>query len=324
MMRPAWLPDPPLQALQREFPAGQISFESGVIPEQAARAAHSADVAIVFAYQWESENRDLPTLSLSDDQNQLIEMVATANPRTIVVLETGGPATMSWIDKVAGVIEAWYPGIQGAEALAEILTGKVNPSGKLAITFPRADEDLPHPNIVTSPAASEPNFQAMGGDISNFMSVMAKGLPPFQVHYVEKLKVGYKWYDAEKKPVLFPFGFGLSYTTFTYSGLTVEGSDSLTISFTVKNTGTREGSEIAEVYASLPDAAGEPPRRLIGWSRIALEPGESKQISIPVSRDRLTIFDEASDDWKLVPGSYTILAGGSSRALPLHDSVVLR
>jgi beta-glucosidase len=164
----------------------------------------------------------------------------------------------------------------------------------------------------------------MGGDISNIMSIMAKGLPAFQTYYDEKLKVGYKWYDAENKQVLFPFGFGLSYTTYAYSGLNVSKGDTLTISFTVKNTGKRAGTEIAEVYASLPDSAGEPPKRLIGWSRVELAPGESKQVSIPVDRSRLSIFDEASNSWKLVPGDYTVLAGGSSKLLPLQQQLSLQ
>jgi beta-glucosidase len=141
------------------------------------------------------------------------------------------------------------------------------------------------------------------------MASMAKGLPPFETYYDEKLKVGYKWYDAEKKPVLFPFGFGLSYTGYAYSGLTVKRRRRWKSSFTVRNTGKRAGTEIAQVYASLPDAAGEPPKRLIGWARVELAPGESKQVSVPVNRDRLTIYDEASDSWKLVPGSYTVMAG---------------
>ena len=168
---------------------------------------------------------DLKSLDLGDDQNKLIETVAAANPKTIVVLETGSPATMPWIDKVAGVVEAWYPGIRGAEALANLLTGEVNPSGKLAITFPKSDADLPHPTLVLPPPASQPQRPAPGADISSFMAMMAKGLPPFETYYDEKLKVGYKWYDAEKKPVLFPFGFGLSYTTYAYSGLTVKNGD---------------------------------------------------------------------------------------------------
>jgi beta-glucosidase len=323
-MHPVWLPSSPLRAITAKLPSAKVSYVSGDDLAAAAAAAKQADVAIVFAYQWESEGMDLPTLSLAAEQNKLIETVAAANPKTIVVLETGSPATMPWVDKVAGVVEAWYPGIRGAEALANLLTGQVNPTGKLAITFPKSDADLPHPKLILPPPESEPNYAAMGGDISNFMSMMAKGMPAFQTTYDEKLKVGYKWYDAEKKPVLFPFGFGLSYTTYAYSGLTVKTGETLAVSFTVKNTGKRAGTEIAQVYASLPDSAGEPPKRLIGWARVELAPGESKQVSIPVEQERLTIYDEGSDGWKLVPGNYNVLAGGSSQDLPLHQQVTLQ
>ena len=281
-------------------------------------------MAIVFGYQWESEGLDLPTLSLAPEQNALIEAVIAANPKTIVVLETGSPATMPWIDKVAGVVEAWYPGIRGAEALANLLTGQVNPTGKLAITFPKSDADLPHPTLVLPPPSSEPNYAEMGGDISNFMSLMAKGLPAFQTTYDEKLKVGYKWYDAEKKPVLFPFGFGLSYTTYAYSGLTVKSGDGLTATFTVKNTGKRAGTEIAQLYSSLPNSAGEPPKRLIGWARVELAPGESKVVTVAVDKERLSVYDETADTFKVVPGAYNVMAGGSSQDLPLHQSVTLQ
>jgi beta-glucosidase len=319
-IRPQWMPSSPLRALTAKVPSAKVSYVSGDDVAAATSAAKSADVAIVFAYQWEAENSDLPTLDLAPDQNKLIEAVAAANPNTIVVLETGSPATMPWINKVAGVIEAWYPGIRGAEALANILTGSVNPTGKLAITFPKSDGDLPHPTIVLPPPASEMHFDA-GGDISEAMARAAKGLPPFQIQYEEGLKVGYKWYDAEKKTVLFPFGFGLSYTAYAYSALTVTPGETSTISFTVKNTGKLAGTEIAQVYASLPDAAGEPPKRLVGWVRIELEPGKSKQVSVPVSHDRLTVYDEASNSWKLVPGNYLIRVGGSSQDLPLQQAV---
>jgi beta-glucosidase len=323
LRRQVWLPSSPLRALKAKLPSSGVSYVSGDDLAAAASAAKGADVAIVFAYQWESEGMDLKSLDLGEAQNKLIEAVAAANPRTIVVLETGSPATMPWIDKVAGVIEAWYPGIRGAEALADILTGQASPTGKLTITFPRSDADLPHPTLVTPPPTSEINSAAMGGDANKIAALRAKGLPPFQIYYDEKLKVGYKWYDAENKSVLFPFGFGLSYTSYAYSGLIVKNGDVLTVSFTVHNTGKRSGTEIAQIYASLPIAAGEPPKRLIGWTRVELAPGETKQVSISVDHDRLTIFDEASDGWKLVPGSYNVLAGGSSQDLPLHQQVTL-
>ena len=319
----AWMPDSPLRALREALPGTEISFSAGDDVAAAESAASKADVAIVFVYQWEAEGFDLPTLDLAPEQNKLVEGVAAANPRTIVVLETGSPATMPWAEKVQGIVEAWYPGIRGGEALAEILTGKVDPSGKLAITFPRSDADLPHPRLVTPPASSEPQLPPKVKPPVDFMKVLGQGLPAFQTYYDEGLKVGYKWYDAENKPVLFPFGFGLSYTTFAYSDLRVTGGTATTVNFRLKNTGEQAGTEIAEVYAELPAAAQEPPKRLVGWARVALQPGETKQISIPVDRDRLTIFDVAHKDWELTPGSYSILVGSSSRDLPLTQTLTL-
>jgi beta-glucosidase len=323
-IRPAWMPSSPLRALKAALPGVAVGFTSGEDVAAAVVAAKQADVAIVFAWAWESEGFDMPTLNLAEKQNKLIEAVAAANPKTVVVLETGSPATMPWIAKVAGVVEAWYPGIRGGEALANILTGRVNPTGKLAITFPKSDADLPHPTIVQPPPESDMNHLWKSGmNFNDMMSLMAKGMPAFQTTYDEKLKVGYKWYDAEKKAVLFPFGFGLSYTTYAYSGLSVKSGDGLTVSFTVTNTGARPGTEIAQVYASLPDAAGEPPKRLIGWARVELAAGESKLVSIPVAPDRLTVFDEGANGWMLIPGNYTVLAGSSSRELPLRAQVAL-
>jgi len=317
---PAWMRGSPLRALAAKLPNAKVTYTSGDDLAAAAAAAKQSDVAIVFAYQWEAEDFDVLTLSLTPEQNKLIETVAAANARTIVVLETGSPATMPWIDKVSGVVEAWYPGIRGSEALANVLVGEVNPTGKLAVTFPRSDADLPHPKLILPPPESRFDFAAVT-EFSDFFKLAAKGLPPFQVYYDEGLKVGYKWYDAEKKPVLFPFGFGLSYTTYAYSGLCVTSGVPTTVSFTVKNTGKRAGTEIAQVYASLPDAAGEPPKRLVGWTRVELVPGESKQVSVPVIRDRLTIYDEASGSWKLLPGNYVIRVGTSSQDLPLQQAV---
>jgi beta-glucosidase len=320
-LREVWMPSSPLQALKAAMPEAEISFTSGDDLEAVETAAKNADVAIVFAYQWEAESFDLPTLDLAPEQNKLIESVASVNPRTIVVLETGSPATMTWAEKVQGIVEAWYPGIRGGEALAEILIGKVNPSAKLPITFPRSDADLPHPKLVMPPPRSEPQFSTRL--TGNFLEILGRGLPPFQIYYDEGLKVGYAWYDAKQKSVLFPFGFGLSYTTFAYSDLTVTPGKTVTVNFTLKNTGERAGTEIAQVYAALPDAANEPPKRLVGWARVALIPGESKHISIPIDQHRLTIFDVVHKDWQLVPGSYEFLIGRSSRDLPLTLQVNL-
>ncbi len=321
MLVEAYQRSAPLKAIMEKAPHATVRYDPGTDTASAAALARESQVAIVFAVQHESEGMDLANLSLPGNQDALIEAVTAANPHTIVVLETGGAALMPWVDQVPAILEAWYPGIRGGQAIANLLFGDVNPSGKLPITFPRSEADLPHPTHLAPPKpdANHPVPKLVGAP---GMIGMAMGIGPFfDVHYDEGLKVGYKWYDAEKKPVLFPFGFGLSYTTFAYSGLTVNPGDSTTVSFTVKNTGQRAGAETAQVYASLPEAAGEPPKRLVGWSKVELAPGESKQITVPVSRDRLTVFDEASDSWKLVPGQYEIRVGGSSQNLPLTKAV---
>jgi len=311
----------PLKGIREKAVGAQVKFDPGTDPSAAATLAKASQVAIVFAVQHESEGVDLPNLSLPDKQDALIEAVAAANPHTIVVLETGGAVLMPWIDKVSAVVEAWYPGIRGSEAIANVLFGNVNPSGRLPLTFPRSEADLPHPVHVDQPKidANHPVQHLAGfpGLVGTFMKIGA----PFDVNYDEGLKVGYKWYDAEKKPVLFPFGFGLSYTTFGYSGLSMTPGDSTMVTFTVKNTGKRAATETAQVYVSLPDEAGEPPKRLVGWTRVDLGPGESKQLSVPVSRERFEVFDEASEGWKLVPGKYVLRVGSSSRDLALEKEI---
>jgi beta-glucosidase len=152
----------------------------------------------------------------------------------------------------------------------------------------------------------------------------AMGLPPFQVTYDEGVKVGYKWYDAENKKPLFPFGYGLSYTTYRYSGLQVTPGDKVKVTFTLANSGAREGSEIAEVYAALPAAAQEPPKRLVGFKKLTLKPGEKQSVTVEIDPKYLSIFDEQKNDWSLLPGDYTIMVGGSSVDLPLKTSVNLK
>ena len=310
-----WFPTSPLKAVSAKVPGANVQFDSGASADAAAELAKKSDVAIVFVHQWTSEGMDLPNLSLPDNQDRLIEKVAAANPKTIVVLETGTAVTMPWLDNVSSVLEAWFGGSKGADAVANILFGDVNPSAKLPMTFPRSEEDVPHPQIATPPPGAK--------DIAeNLKTKEAKA--SFSVHYDEGVKVGYKWYDAEKKPVLFPFGYGLSYTTYGYSGLKVTPGAETTVTFTVKNTGSRSGTEIAEVYAGLPTSAGEPPKRLVGWSRVKLNPGEIREVSVTVDPKYLSIFDEAADGWKLVPGEYSFMVGGSSQALPLREKVTLK
>jgi beta-glucosidase len=188
----------------------------------------------------------------------------------------------------------------------------------LPITFPKSEADLPHLKIVTPPPVSIPKF---GPDT---WKQIAAGLPAFQTTYDEGLKVGYKWYDAEHKAVLFPFGYGLSYTTYSYSNFKVEPGSDVRVSFTVANTGSRAGAEIAEVYAALPAGTGEPPKRLVGWSKVELNPGESKDVTVQVEPKYLSIFNVEKDAWQRVPGEYTFMAGPSSQTLPLKDSVNLQ
>jgi beta-glucosidase len=287
-----WFPTSPLSALREAMPAVQIEFDAGKDRSAAARLAKSADVAIVFVYQWESEGMDLPNLSLSDEQDELIERVAEANPRTIVVLETGTAVRMPWIDKVQGIVEAWYAGSSGHEALANILTGKVNPTAKLAMTFPVSEKDLPRPTI--EPLGLDDQGQG-SGVVNDAAHVSSK----YSVTYFEGAKVGYKWYQAEHKPTLFPFGFGLAYTTYEYSRMTVEnGKEKSTVNFSVRNTGERTGTEIAQVYTALPDEAGEPYRRLVGWERVELRPGESKTVSVSIDPRMLSIYEEQKHQWR--------------------------
>ena len=310
-----WFPTSPLKAIQAKARSAEIKFSPGTDPASAAAVAKSAEVAIVFAHQWISEGMDLPNLSLPDNQDALIAQVAAANPRTIVVLETGTAVTMPWIDQVSAVLEVWYAGSKGADAVANILFGDVNPSAKLPMTFPLNVADLPHTTVVQPPPTAKEI-------VAGFHTKLTK--PTFDVHYEEGLKVGYKWYDAENKPVLFPFGYGLSYTTYGYSDMKVVPGKDTTVTFTVKNTGGRAGEEIAQVYAALPADAAEPPKRLVGWSKVQLGPGESKQITMAIPSLYLSIYDVASSSWKLLPGSYTFMAGGSSKDLPLTHEVNLK
>jgi beta-glucosidase len=265
---------------------------------------------------------DLDSLSLPDHQDELIAAVAAANPHTIVVLETGSSVTMPWVGEVNAIVEAWYAGSAGAEALANIIFGDVNPGAKLPITFPKSDADLPHRSIVKPPRESTTH-----GELDAWKKI-APGLPAFQTTYDEGLKVGYKWYDAEKKSVLFPFGYGLSYSTYSYANLRVTPGatpgSKVSLTFTITNTSNRAGAEIAEVYAALPAAAAEPPKRLVGWNKVKLNPAESKDVVVEVDPQYLSIFNVDRNGWQLVPGDYTFMVGGSSQSLPLTQSVSLR
>ncbi|MEO6829880.1 MAG: glycoside hydrolase family 3 C-terminal domain-containing protein [Acidobacteriaceae bacterium] len=301
---PVWDPSPPLQAIIAKASHANVFYDDGKNATAAAQLARTADIAIVFVNQFAHEAADLPTLELPGNQDDLVRQVAAANPHTIVVAETGGAFFMPWIDRVGAVLESWYPGIRGSEAIGNILFGEVDPSGKLPITFPKSDADLPHPVLLSPPPRADkesPDF--------------------FDVDYTEGLKVGYKWYDAENIQPLFPFGFGLSYTTFSYSHLHVASGKQTSVTFDVKNAGLRAGAEVAQVYLGLPKAADEPPKRLVGWSKVKLMPGETRSITIVLPLRMMAIFDVKKDAWEIIPGEFRIHVGGSSRQLPLTSTI---
>lgn len=311
---PVYFPSAPLKYIREHAAGATVRFDAGTDLAAAAALAKTSDVAIVFADQYMSEGGDSYNLALPHQQDDLIEAVAAANPRTVVVLITGNPVTMPWIDKVAGVMEAWYPGIGGGQAIANLLFGTVNPSGKLPITFVRSEQDLPHPRIF---GLSE---KLMKGTPEHWNN--ERKLKTFPAELTEGSRFGYKWMDSENKQPLFPFGFGLSYTTYKYSGLQVDGAKQ-TATFTIANTGDRLGTEVAQLYVQLPSAAGENFRRLAGWQRVTLHPGEKKTISVTMESLALAVFNEGTDDWQWMPGEFKVSVGGSSRDLTLTGSFVL-
>lgn len=312
-----WFPTSPLKAMQAEMPSSKITFNSGRNVTEAAEAAKNADVAIVFAYQWEAEGMDLPSLSLPDGQNQLIEQVAASNPHTIVVLESGTAVTMPWAEKVQGIVEVWYAGSSGHKALANVLTGKVNPTAKLPMTFPKSEADLPRP--VINPLSAEDEGQGTGA-VNGPTHVASK----YSTNYSEGAEVGYKWYEAEHKPILFPFGYGLSYTTYKYSDMKVEANGKgISAHFMLRNTGHRAGTEIAQVYVRLPESAGEPYERLAAWKRVELQPGQEKAVDLTLDPRLLAVFNEQKENWEELPGAYRVFAGSSSGDAALKGTVRL-
>jgi len=319
---PTYFPSSPLKAIRAQAPNAKVEYNEGTDPAAAASLAKSSQVAIVFVVQPMAEGRDAATLSLPGDQDALVSAVAAANPHTIVVVESGGPVSMPWADNVSAILEAWYPGIGGAPAIANILFGIVNPSAKLPVTFAKSEQDLPHPEIPGMSLMAQAAAARGAADAAGAGRGGRGGLPPFDISYTEGLKVGYKWFEAENKQPLFPFGFGLSYTSYAYSGLkaSVSGRD-VTVTFSVKNTGKRAGAEVAQVYASLPASTGEPPKRLVAWERVQLAAGESKTVTLRLDPLFLSIFNVDKDAWELVPGDYKLLVGGSSQSAPLTQTM---
>lgn len=310
-----YFPSAPLKYIREQAPNADVKFAAGTNVAEAAALAKASDVAIVFADQYESEGADTLDLTLPNEQDALIAAVAKANPRTIVVLITGNPVTMPWVDQTSAIVEAWYPGIAGGQAIADILFGKVNPSAKLPITFPSAIADLPHPQIF----GIDPSRGA-GGLPEHWSKEQRQTSFPADLN--EGARFGYKWLESENKQPLYPFGYGLSYTTYEYGSLHVDAAKK-SATFTIRNTGSRPGVEIAELYVQLPSASGEHFNRLAGFQRVPLAAGEEKMVTIAIEPLTAASFDESKDAFIWQHGDYTVSVGGSSATLPLTTKVAL-
>ena len=284
----------------------KVSFTSDTDLSNAVALAKSADVAIVMVGDHESEGRD-HALTLDGNQDELVEAVAAANPHTVVVLKTGSAILMPWVDKVPAILEAWYPGEEDGNAVAAILFGKVNPSGKLPITFPKQLSDLP--------ANTKEQYPGVNG----------------VVNYSEGIFVGYRHFDAQNIQPLFPFGYGLSYTTFGYKNLSVvpnkislknNSTPAVTVVLDVTNTGKKAGAEVVELYIGLPSTPEipQPPKQLKGFAKVLLKPGQTRHVRLQLDARALSYWNTANHDWDILPGTYHVMAGLSSRDLPLQSS----
>jgi beta-glucosidase len=293
----------PLQGITTRAGSGiKVSYNDGSSASSAASLAASSSVAVVFVSKSESEGSDLSNIDLSSSNNALISAVAAANPHTVVVLNTGSAVTMPWLSSVAGVLEAWYPGQEDGNAIAALLFGDVDPSGHLPVTFPASLSQVP-----ASTAAQWPGTNGT-------------------VQYSEGLDVGYRWYDANNLTPLFPFGYGLSYTTFSFGNLSISAlpkGGAATVTATVTNTGSREGADVAQLYVTDPAASGEPPRQLEGFARVDLQPGQSKTVTFQLGQANLQYWNSSSSAWATSTGNYTISVGDSDRNLPLTGTLAV-
>jgi beta-glucosidase len=289
-----YLPGSPMKALAARTKA-KITWHDGKDAAAAAKVAAGADVVLVFATQWTSEAADVPTLALPNNQDALIAAVAKANARTVVVLQTGTPVTMPWVNDVAGVVEAWYPGTNGAEAIARVLTGEVDASGRLPQTFPLAENQLPRPKIDGIDLPKDTRFD---------------------VDYdIEGAAVGYKWFDLKGHKPLFAFGHGLSYTSFTYTNLKADATNgSIRVRFNVANSGARAGKAVPQVYVSKVGAGWEAPKRLGGWDKLALDAGANRTSEVTIDPRTLAVFDGASNRWKIAAGDYRVILSTAADA----------
>jgi beta-glucosidase len=277
------LPSSPVAELAKLLPSAHVEYDPGMTPAESAMTARRSDVAIVFAIRVEGEGFDNADLTLPWGQDGIIEAVAAANHNTIVVLETGNPVVMPWRDQVKAIVEAWFPGQAGGQAIAEVLTGAVNPSGRLPVTFPLDLTQTPRPDL--------PGIDTPWGT-------------PTTIDYAEGADVGYRWFAKTGAQPLFAFGHGLSYTSFAYSNFQVTGGQTIVATFTVTNTGDRSGADVPQLY--LTEAAGERRMRLLGFERVELGPGESRTVTLTADRRLLAHFDGHAGNWHMAGGTYQL------------------
>jgi beta-glucosidase len=301
---PLYTVSPQTGLQSRVGPNVTVTYNDGSDLTSAQAVAKAADVAIVMVGDSRKEGQDA-SIALSGNQDALVSAVAVANKNTIVVVKSGSAVLMPWVNQVPAILEAWYPGEEDGNAVASVLFGDVNPSGKLPMTFPVSVSDLP-----ANTPSQYPSQPVASGTIA-------------QANYSEGLDMGYRYYDAKNITPLFPFGFGLSYTSFAYRNLRLIPffGNSVLVSFDVTNTGSREGAEVAEAYVGMPSAAGEPPHILAGFQKLRLNPGQTGHALILLNAHAFQHWDTSRHNWAITPGSYQILVGSSSRNILLQGSV---
>ncbi|MBN9465153.1 glycoside hydrolase family 3 protein [Brevundimonas sp.] len=296
LLTPVYGLDSPLKALQARRPDADIQFDDGSDPARAAALARTADVAIVFATRPEEEGLDAENLLFDHGQDDLIAAVAAANPRTVAVLETGNPTAMPWLSRTAAVLQAWYPGQRGGQAIARLLTGDASPSGRLPMTFPASVQQLPRPEI----PGFDPSMRTPLG--------LGKPVEPFNLDINEGSDVGYRWFERTDAKPMFAFGYGLTYTTFDYRRPSFRGGDGLTAEVTLTNTGSRPGVEVAQLYAAPPGRT----HRLVGWARVELQPGESRRVTLSADPRLLASWDAEAKGWRRAGGRFDAYIGRSA------------
>lgn len=300
-----WHASSPLRAIRALVPSAQVTFVDGTDPAAAASAARAADDVLVFATAWRTEGEDAGSLSLGNGQDTMIAAVAAANVRTVVVLETGGPVLMPWLPHVAAVLEAWYPGQRGGEAIARIVFGDVNPAGRLPITFPAVEEQAPR----SQPGGID---QLRARDAAQAAKQQPRPVQPFAIDYAEGADVGYRWYALKGAKPLFPFGYGLSYTTFREAGLTVSDRRHPVATVTVANTGPRDGADVVQVYVRAPDWPSRQTWRLAGFKRVMVTRGTRRQVAIPLERRTFSRWDVGTRSWQQPSGPIVAAVGRSA------------